>query len=126
MYFAKNLRFLRRKAELSQTQLGDILGTDYNTVSRYEQGKSTPRLDVFTKLAALFKVNAEALRTTDLTAAVPSNEAPMLSQQLPMVTQPVKHPVSILIELDGTARCLTRAIARLQALNLTVAETDML
>jgi transcriptional regulator with XRE-family HTH domain len=36
MYFAKNLRFLRRKAELSQSDLGDKLATDYNTISRYE------------------------------------------------------------------------------------------
>lgn len=67
MYFAKNLRFLRRRAELSQSELGDQLATDYNTISRYENGKSTPKLDALTKLAQVFQVSIEALRSQDLT-----------------------------------------------------------
>ena len=44
-----------------------MLATDYNTISRYENGKSTPKLEALTKLAQVFSVSIEALRNEDLT-----------------------------------------------------------
>lgn len=110
MYFAKNLRFLRRRAELSQSELADKLATDYNTISRYEQGKSTPKLDALTKLAQVFDVSIEALRNQDLTQAVaaPAKEVPdSFAARTPRagegLTRPAKHPLLVSVELDGTA-----------------------
>ena len=131
MYFAKNLRFLRRRAELSQSELGDKLATDYNTISRYENGKSTPKLDALTKLAQVFGVGIEALRNEDLTrqpdAASPKSagssqtSSPRKSEAL---TRPAKYPLLVSVELDGTVASLERAVARLVAINEVVAETD--
>ncbi|WP_158022873.1 helix-turn-helix domain-containing protein [Hymenobacter coccineus] len=130
MYFAKNLRFLRRRAELSQSELGDKLVTDYNTVSRYENGKSTPKLDALTKLAQVFGVSVEALRNQDLTQllaapAQPETNAPPTPRHLgEAAIRAVKHPLFVSVELDGTAASLARAVARLTAINNVLVETD--
>jgi transcriptional regulator with XRE-family HTH domain len=131
MYFAKNLRFLRRKAELSQSDLGDKLATDYNTISRYENGKSTPKLEALTKLAQLFQVSIEALRDEDLTKqlAVPAPLAPEKPSEVTArigvgLSRPAKHALVIAVELDGTQAGLARAVARLTAINEVVADTD--
>jgi transcriptional regulator with XRE-family HTH domain len=130
MHFAKNLRFLRRKAELSQSDLGDKLATDYNTISRYENGKSTPKLEALTKLAQLFQVSIEALRDEDLTqppaAASPAPEPPRAAPARGelVLARPAKHALLVAVELDGTAAGLARVVARLRAINEVVADTD--
>ncbi|MGI4873065.1 MAG: helix-turn-helix transcriptional regulator [Janthinobacterium lividum] len=131
MYFAKNLRFLRRRAELSQSELGDKLATDYNTISRYENGKSTPKLDALTKLAQLFQVSIEALRSEDLSQSGAGSSQSMTgtSGKEPPRTgtglaRTVKHPLLVSVELDGTGASLARAVARLTAINEVVADTD--
>jgi transcriptional regulator with XRE-family HTH domain len=131
MYFAKNLRFLRRKAELSQSDLGDKLATDYNTISRYENGKSTPKLEALTKLAQLFQVSIEALRDEDLTqppaaAPTPTPEPPRTvpARGELVLARPAKHALLVAVELDGTAAGLARVVARLRAINEVVADTD--
>ena len=131
MYFAKNLRFLRRKAEWSQSELGDQLATDYNTISRYENGKSTPKLEALTKLAQLFQVSIEALRDQDLTrplaAATPPGAAKpgvVPARGETALARPAKHALVVAVELDGTAAGLARAVARLRAINEVVADTD--
>ena len=130
MYFAKNLRFLRRRAEWSQSDLGDKIATDYNTISRYESGKSTPKLEALTKLARVFGVSIEELRNADLTTSsgLGSVEEPGKSylnqRELAAPTKPVRHPLMISIELDGTAASLERAVARLTAINGILATAD--
>ncbi|MCI1189875.1 helix-turn-helix domain-containing protein [Hymenobacter sp. DH14] len=131
MYFAKNLRFLRRRAEWSQSDLGDKIATDYNTISRYESGKSTPKLEALTKLAQVFDVSVEELRNVDLTRpaglgrAEEPSDAYANSSRLPAPSaEAVKHPLLVSVELDGTAASLERAVARLTAINPIIAATD--
>lgn len=133
MYFAKNLRFLRRRAEWSQSDLGDKIATDYNTIGRYESGKSTPKLEALTKLARVFGVGIEELRDVDLTspARIAKAEEPGThyvsqgrSPELAAPTRPGIYPLVVAIELDGTAASLQRAVARLTAINEVVAATD--
>ena len=133
MYFAKNLRFLRRRAEWSQSDLGDKIATDYNTISRYESGKSTPKLEALTKLAQVFEVSVEALRNVDLTLPTglgrmeEPNEAYAGGGRPPLPAPPAeaaKNPLLVSVELDGTAASLERAVARLTAINPIIAATN--
>lgn len=133
MYFAKNLRFLRRSAEWSQSDLGDKIATDYNTISRYESGKSTPKLEALTKLARVFEVSVEALRNVDLTRPVDLGRAPAPGEATagggrpPGPATPAaagKHPLLVCVELDGTGASLARAVARLTAINHLLAATE--
>ena len=131
MYFAKNLRFLRRRAELSQAELGDKLTTDYNTISRYENGKSTPKLEALTKLAQVFGVSIEALRNEDLTQQVAAIDQLAATKPGPVgvprgevLARPARHPLVVSVELDGTPAGLARVVARLTAINEVVAHTN--
>jgi transcriptional regulator with XRE-family HTH domain len=133
MYFTKNLRFLRRSAEWSQSDLADKIATDYNTISRYESGKSTPKLEALTKLAQVFGVSVEELRNVDLTRPTGQgrveepNEAYVGGGRPPLPAPPaeaVKNPLLVSIELDGTLASLERAVARLTAINHIIAATD--
>ena len=120
---ASNLRYLRRRANLSQGDVADHLGTDYNTISRYENGKSLPRLDALSKLASLFQVSLETLREQDL-AATSTVGLGAGSAAVPP-TRPVVaavKPLLVTVELDGTATGLAQVIARLRAINEVVAQ----
>ena len=133
MYFTKNLRFLRRRAEWSQSDLGDKIATDYNTISRYESGKSTPKLEALTKLAQVFDVSVEELRNVDLTKPAGPTQVEESRPAYPRAagrgasaprTKAAQHPLVIAIELDGTEASLERAVARLTAINDVIAATD--
>ena len=123
-FLASNLRYLRRRANLSQSDVADHLGTDYNTISRYENGKSLPRLEALSKLASLFQVSLENLRGQDLAqvlASEPATRQPVAATQ--PAARPVGKPLLVTVELDGTATGLAQVMARLRAINEVVAET---
>lgn len=48
------LKELRREKGLSQEELGDLVGTDGNVVSRWERGTSNPSLYYVRKLSEVF------------------------------------------------------------------------
>lgn len=105
--------------------------TDYNTISRYENAKSTPKLDALTKLAHVFNVSIETLRSEDLTqaGAIAARPGPGSALLVPRRAgesslRPAKNPLLVSVELDGTPASLERAMARLVAINEVVAETD--
>lgn len=57
----KNLATLRRKRGLTQVELGDAVGSDGNSISRYERGIVTPSTEVVCKLADFFSVSVDTL-----------------------------------------------------------------
>lgn len=67
MYFAKNLRYLRKKAGHTQEFLADYLGyKNYTTIQKWESGSSEPPLNVVSKLAELYNVSMDELAHVDL------------------------------------------------------------
>ena len=56
-----NLRRIRRNAELTQTQLADLIGIKQSDISRYERGESIPRGRRLTKLADKLNVDVAEL-----------------------------------------------------------------
>lgn len=67
MYFAKNLRYLRKKAGHTQEFLADYLGyKNYTTIQKWESGSSEPSLNVVSKLAELYNVSMDDLAHVDL------------------------------------------------------------
>lgn len=57
----KNIKRLRRNADLTQEQLGDMLGVAYQTVSKWELGITFPDISMIAPIARLFKVSADEL-----------------------------------------------------------------
>jgi len=126
MHVAKNLRFLRRQAGLTQAALAKKTGLPGHALGRYEQGYVVPPPDALRRLAAALGVGLQELCSVDLShsrryqavkAAIAENSA-----SLPHPNQP---PVQILVELDGTLGCLNWALARLRALHDAITPPEL-
>jgi transcriptional regulator with XRE-family HTH domain len=59
--FSKRIRELRRQHNLSQTELGKIVGLHYTHISRYERGLSIPASDTLKRLAEGLGVTTDYL-----------------------------------------------------------------
>ncbi|WP_439871360.1 helix-turn-helix domain-containing protein [Pseudomonas syringae] len=60
--FAERLTYLRAKKGLTQRELGAAAGVAWSMISKYESGKSAPRLKVLMKLADALSVSADELK----------------------------------------------------------------
>lgn len=58
---SENIRFYRKKANLTQAELGKIIGVGKSNISMYETGDRVPPLDIIEKLADLFGVDINTL-----------------------------------------------------------------
>ena len=65
--FNIRLRELRNKANLSQQELADIIGTSKSSINMYERGEREPGLDTVGKLAEYFDVTTDYIlgKTTE-------------------------------------------------------------
>lgn len=67
MFFAKNLRYLRKEAGHSQEFLANYLGyKNYTTIQKWESGNSEPPLNVVAKLSFLYDVSMDDLTNVDI------------------------------------------------------------
>ena len=65
----KNVRYLRKKREMSQEELAARLGyKSYTTIQKWESGVAEPPVKVSRELADLFGVSLQALSTEDIEA----------------------------------------------------------
>lgn len=73
MTFGEKLRALRQGSNLTQQQLGELIGVAKSVVSYYEQGDRCPSQDVLIKIASTFHTSTDYLlglekkRTIDVT-----------------------------------------------------------
>ena len=63
--FGKKLYEFRKNKGLSQNQLAEMLGLSGKAVSKWENGGSTPKIDVLKKLSEIFGVSIEQLIDTE-------------------------------------------------------------
>lgn len=56
-----NIKYLRKKRNMTQEQLGDLLHVTKVSICCYEKGSRVPSLDTLIKLADLFKVNLDEI-----------------------------------------------------------------
>ena len=67
MLLGKNIRYLRKRAEMSQEQLADNLGyKSFTTIQKWESGASEPPIGIAQKIALLFQVDMDDLLKVDL------------------------------------------------------------
>lgn len=57
MDYAKLIKILRKKLILSQTELANMLGVSFTTISRWEQGLHEPTIKMKRKISELCKEN---------------------------------------------------------------------
>ena len=58
---ANNLRNLRKKHNLTQTEFGKIFNIDRSTVSKWERDDYKPNVETLTEIAKFFKVTVDEL-----------------------------------------------------------------
>lgn len=68
MYFNKNLQFLRKQQNISQTKLGQILNLTRDSICSLELGRMKPSFELLIKIRNYFKVNLDDLIFKDLSA----------------------------------------------------------
>lgn len=76
MHIHQNIKLLRKRRNLTQTQLGDILELKGSQVTRYEKGDSDPPVTKLIQLADLFEVSLQDLVLTDLSKEEPKFPRP--------------------------------------------------
>ena len=59
--FGTNLKAIRQEIGLSQTQLAQMIGVSFKTISHWEKGYSEPTLEILGKLKSVLKVSYEDL-----------------------------------------------------------------
>lgn len=66
----KRIRFIRKKRNMTMKHLGKAAGLPENSadirVAQYESGQRTPKAELLGKLAKLFEVSPDAIKTPDL------------------------------------------------------------
>ncbi len=65
--FGNRLCQLRRKAHLSQSQLGEMVGVSNKAVSKWENGQAKPGLEIANRLANILSVSLDELFRVELT-----------------------------------------------------------
>jgi transcriptional regulator with XRE-family HTH domain len=61
MALGERIRELRKEHGWSQAELGKLIGTDSQYVSRYENGRITPSADALIRIAAALEVSTDYL-----------------------------------------------------------------
>lgn len=64
MSFAHNIRFYRKKAQLTQIQLAEVLGISIATLRRWEAGETTPNIKMLEALAEHLGISPENIVET--------------------------------------------------------------
>lgn len=70
MCLARNIRYLRKKKNMSQEDIAKLLGyKSFTTIQKWETGVAEPSVLIVRKLADIFGVDMNALTTQDLEKA---------------------------------------------------------
>ena len=69
MTLAKNIHHLRKKKDLTQSDLAQKLGLNRSAIGAYEEGRAEPRVKVLRAIAHYFKVSLDQLVGEDLTTS---------------------------------------------------------
>ena len=64
-HFAKNLKFFRKRNNLSQEFLGNLIGVDYSTIGKYETGQRSPSAEKGIILSRYFNKTYDEMITKD-------------------------------------------------------------
>jgi len=108
--FAERLRELRKQKELSQTQLGAIIGIHYTHVGRYERGSSLPNSDTLRRLAEALGVTGDYLLdgAVDTVARARLEDRELLQQfqEVEKLEDEDKRVVKVLLDAFLTKRKL--------------------
>lgn len=93
------LRKLRIEREFSQEQLAEAMGLNRQSISKWEQGVSTPDIDNFMKLAEFYSVPIESLIKAEELSQKPEFAEEDSAEEKPEKKKPIIfcYPVLVVI-----------------------------
>jgi transcriptional regulator with XRE-family HTH domain len=59
IYISKNIKYLRKKLKLSQTELGEKIGKTHSTIGAWENEQNSPPVDVVIDLCMIFNIDVD-------------------------------------------------------------------
>jgi transcriptional regulator with XRE-family HTH domain len=111
MAFPQRLGVLRKRQNLTQHALAELVGVHLTQIQRYENGSSQPTLDVIRKLAMSLAVSADAL-IFDADERGPDDELKLQFEAIKQLPPEDKHVIKAM--LDGMiVKHRTRQLAQL-------------
>ena len=102
MTFGERVTILRKQRKLKQTELGDLIGTSGDIVSKYERDTITPSIDVASKMAKALNVSLDHLINGIPGGVVNGNEIPAQLKQFDNLLPEDKAHVVAVIEAFST------------------------
>lgn len=66
LIYVKNLKWLRKKHNMTQIELAEKLGINYSTISKWENGTHIPGSKAIAKVAKIFNVDWRMFMEVDL------------------------------------------------------------
>ncbi|UBH16366.1 LexA family protein [Macrococcus armenti] len=87
--FAKNLKYLRNRIGMEQSELAQKLGKkSTSSISEWENGKYTPKMKTLNDIAKIFNVNIDELMSVDLQNAPVEKKMEMYdAKKIPVVSK---------------------------------------
>ncbi|MDA3817579.1 MAG: LexA family transcriptional regulator [Prolixibacteraceae bacterium] len=81
IHLQQNIKFMRKRKELTQGQLADKLGIKRSLIGAYEEGRAVPKLLVIQQMSLLFGLSIDRLLTVDLSKedVLPASDFRVLS-----------------------------------------------
>jgi len=70
MNIIKNIKYLRKRAGMTQEQFAGEIGIKRSSVGAYEEGRAEPQLQTVLKIAEVFNVSVDQLLSNDLTKGI--------------------------------------------------------
>jgi transcriptional regulator with XRE-family HTH domain len=108
--FSERLRMLRKRKNLSQTELGQLAGLHYTHIGRFERGTSRPGSDTLRRLAGALGVSGDYLLegATEEAAKARFEDRELLKQFQEVERLPAedKHVVKTLLDAFLTKKQL--------------------
>ena len=99
MFLGKNIRFLRKKLELTQEELAHKLGVNRAVIGSYEEDRAVPRIQVMQHVSEFFNISMDDLVNTDLEENRPALKKDLKGRGLRVLTQVVNEENKELITL---------------------------
>jgi transcriptional regulator with XRE-family HTH domain len=110
MSIGNRIRELRKKKELSQSELGEMVNLSYGGIAAMEQGRSNPSAEVIIKLSKVFEISADYLLTG-------KEEAATISPDEQEIIKAVREDAALFNTLKKTIDFKKKMMAQIEMLS---------
>lgn len=119
--FGKNLKYLREKRGLDQSDIADFLGRkSTSSISEWESGKYTPKAGVLHDIAKYFNVSLSDLMEKDLAA----DEKPTQDDEIAQLMEELHKNPDLRILMSTSSKVTAESLKALITLAQNMKERD--